>query len=285
MKDKSFFCFSVVLTLVLAGCTSPERATEQGDTYTISGNFAQAEKSYRKALEKNPTYIPALSGMAKMYDVQDMEDTALDWYQKVIEAPAKNDKDRKTQEAARKAIAKVHMDRGDDFQLKGAGDKALAEYDKALEAKPGKAMEEEIQGHKDNILFKRYVKKELMPRFQKTIEHLKKTGSKVYWIPETQIFVCEGSAPFNPKEWKGKKEDVYGPVLQKRAHDSIVKEMTRVAYALAQVPQKPDDDYKVENFVIRGQQWVNDEYVIQVHMTKNDMFENAFEVWRRSKKK
>jgi len=277
----------LVLTtsLLLGGCRPPEQLVEDGDTFTVSGQFGPAEKSYQKALEAKPGFVPALAGMAKMYEVQDMEDTAIEWYRKAIDAKATTDKERKIQADARKAIANIYLERGDEHQLKGRDDQAIAEYDKALEIKPEQMLIDEIKGHKDNILFKRFRDKELRPRFDKVEERLRKGGSKVFWVPETFIFVCEGSAHYDPKEWKGKSEAEYGEALQKQAHQFIVDEMTRWAFALAQVPREKDDPYKVANSTVRAQQWVDDDYVIQAHLEREEMFKHAYALWVRDQEK
>lgn len=271
--------------LLLVGCHSPEKLVQNGDTFTVSGNFAQAQKSYESALEAKPNFVPALVGLGKMNEVQEMQDEALNWYNKAINAKAENDPERKQQTEARDAIAKIHLDRGEQHQLKKRNKQAIEEYDKALAVKPKQAIVDELNGRIEFIEFQRYKEEVVLPRFPKVEEQMRKAKVQVIWVPETQIFVSEGSVPFDEKKWKGKTEDDFGPVMQKEAHDFVVKEMTRYAFALAQVPQEQAPDYKAANFTIRGQQWVGSDYVIQTHFTRDEMFTHAFRIEREARAK
>jgi len=279
------FAIALVSGLALAGCQSPEKLVQNGDTFTVSGNFGQAQKAYEAALEAKPNFVPALVGMAKMNEVQEMQDDAITWYNKAINAKAETDPQRKQQSEARDAVAKIYLDRGEQHQLKKRNKQAVEEYEKALALKPKQAILDELNGRIEFIEFQKYKEEVALPRFPKVEAQMRKAGVKVFWVPETQIFVCEGSIPFDEKKWKGKSEDEFGPVMQKDAHAFILKEMTRYAFALAQVPQEQVPEYKAANFTIRGQQWVGNDYVIQTHFTRDEMFTHAFRIEREARKK
>ncbi|NOZ85814.1 MAG: tetratricopeptide repeat protein [Deltaproteobacteria bacterium] len=75
----------LALFAFLAGCETAEKLTSTGDTAAAFGKFDQAIKSYDKALAKDPNYVSAILGKAKALDGKGEYAEAEKWYKKAIQ--------------------------------------------------------------------------------------------------------------------------------------------------------------------------------------------------------
>jgi len=101
-------CGSIVLGSGCGGRRS-QQYTEQGETYLLIGNLAEAETSFSRAIELDPANAQAKMGLARCQWLNKKPDEALATYEEVFELDPKLDK--AYMEAARIAASAGEVDR------------------------------------------------------------------------------------------------------------------------------------------------------------------------------
>ncbi len=102
-----------------SGKPGPNVFVAAAEMHESAGNFAEAEASFRKALDLNPNHVGALVGYARLEDRQGNFEAATKYYQRAIRKHPKN--------------ASVHNDLGLCYHRRGMLPEAARELKRAVE--------------------------------------------------------------------------------------------------------------------------------------------------------
>ncbi len=102
--------------------TGPEYQVSIASMQESSGNIEGAILAYEKAIDIEPKYVPALMGLAHIYDRQEKYERAIGYYQRAVKAAPTN--------------ASAHNDLGLCYCRESKNDLAAAELKKAISLAP-----------------------------------------------------------------------------------------------------------------------------------------------------
>jgi tetratricopeptide (TPR) repeat protein len=108
----------------IATYPTAEAYTFLGWTYSLMGRIAEAVKMCEKAIEVDPTYGNPYNDIGAYLLRQERVDEAIPWFQRALEAPRYE------------SYCFPHMNLGRAWEAKRLWRRALAEYRKALVARP-----------------------------------------------------------------------------------------------------------------------------------------------------
>src|SRR5437868_105044 len=86
-RSQDIFALTLLLAVacLTASCSSPERYTASGDAFVKAKRFPEAIIQYRNAIEKDPSYAPAMQKLADAYMAVQDGSSAAEMYVKAAD--------------------------------------------------------------------------------------------------------------------------------------------------------------------------------------------------------
>lgn len=157
--------------------TESEKEVIKGNTFFLKNNQSAAQTAYRQALQQEPSFVPALISLGRLYIHQGNPTKAIRFYQQAIDITPHDP-------YLRLSLAEAYLAQGETTGNPTAYRKATATYQQALRLAPddSEIREKLVAAYLTlgDLYFEQDLQSEVIAAYQKVIE-LKPDEVQVYW--------------------------------------------------------------------------------------------------------